>query len=247
MKTKTSVRNHVNAKKVISFLIVCIMFFSFIAPSTFAANSITGGFAGINTYSYCGHGSRAGASYCTNFSNGLNDIRLSINNISYTRSYNLANNNVTTNSISSASRVTFFVYSGHGVVLNTNYNNALHVNQPSSGSITSHSSLGETSSLINLKTTSISFPHKYVVLYTCNQLANSGSTTKQNMKGLTMLDAFFNAARRYQIQSSTPVIARAMGYSAAINDRISTSYNYAPAYSALPGSFGYLGDDVTVE
>lgn len=50
----------------------------------------------------------------------------------------------------------------------------------------------------------------------------------QNMKGLTMLDAFFNAARRYQIESSTPVIARAMGYSAAINDRISTSYNYAP-------------------
>ena len=279
MKTKTSVRNHANAKKVISFLIVCIMFFSFIAPSTIAANSITGGFAGINTYSYCGYGNRAGTSYCTNFSNGLNGIRLSLNNISYTRSYNLANNNVTTNSISSASRVTFFVYSGHGVVLNTNYNNALHVNQPSSGSITSHSSLGETSSLINLKTTSISFPHKYVVLYTCNQLANSGSTTKennifnmlngtrilfgfasqmyldsreatlftQNMKSQTLLDAFFNAARRYQTASSTPGIARAMGYTAAINDRISTSYNYAPAYSSLPGSFGYLGDDVTVE
>lgn len=112
MKTKTSVRNHANAKKVISFLIVCIMFFSFIAPSTIAANSITGGFAGINTYSYCGYGNRAGTSYCTNFSNGLNGIRLSLNNISYTRSYNLANNNVTTNSISSASRVTFLYIPG---------------------------------------------------------------------------------------------------------------------------------------
>ena len=45
----------------------------------------------------------------------------------------------------------------------------------------SHSSLGEkTSTRINKLTTSTTFNHKYVVLYTCNQLTNNASTAKAN-------------------------------------------------------------------
>lgn len=169
------------------------------------------------------------------------------------------------------------MYSGHGVIADTT-NNALHVNQPSSGATLSHATLGESSYLINLKTTSTSFPHKYVVLYTCNQLMNGGSTTKeanifkmlngtrmlfgfasqmyldsreatlftQNMKSQTLLNAFFNAAKRYQTANSTPVIARVMGYKLAANDYITTQYAYAPSYLSSPSSFGYLGNDVTI-
>ena len=166
------------------------------APSAFAANAITSGFAGINNYGNCGHADRAGVNYCNNFHAGLTNIRLSLNGITYSRSYNWSNNEVTTTKIANASQVTFFVYSGHGVVVDTTANNALHVNQPSAGSTLSHAALGEKSSyLINLKTTGTSFPHKYVVLYTCNQLANSGSTTKETnifkmLKGTRMLFGF---------------------------------------------------------
>lgn len=264
-------------KGIVSFLAIAMILS--VASSAFAANSITGGFAGINNYSNCGHEDRAGVNYCNNFHAGLNNIRLSLNNITYSRSYNWSNNEVTTTKIANASQVTFFVYSGHGIVVDTTTNNALHVNQPSAGSTLSHAALGEkTSYLINLRTTGTSFPHKYVVLYTCNQLANSGSTTKEtnifkmlkgtrilfgfasqmyldsreatlftkNMMGQTLLNAFFNAAKRYQPENSTPVIARVMGYKAAINDYVTTQYVYAPSYISSPSSFGYLGNDVTI-
>lgn len=273
-KTLHFIQRHIK-KGIVSFLAAAMILSA--APSAFAANSITSGFAGINNYGNCGHADRAGVNYCNNFHAGLTNIRLSLNGITYSRSYNWSNNEVTTTKIANASQVTFFVYSGHGVIADTT-NNALHVNQPSSGATLSHATLGESSYLINLKTTSTSFPHKYVVLYTCNQLMNGGSTTKeanifkmlngtrmlfgfasqmyldsreatlftQNMKSQTLLNAFFNAAKRYQTANSTPVIARVMGYKLAANDYITTQYAYAPSYLSSPSSFGYLGNDVTI-
>lgn len=273
-KTLHFIQRHIK-KGIVSFLAAAMILSA--ASSAFAANAITSGFAGINNYGNCGHADRAGVNYCNNFHAGLTNIRLSLNGITYSRSYNWSNNEVTTTKIANASQVTFFVYSGHGVIADTT-NNALHVNQPSSGATLSHATLGESSYLINLKTTSTSFPHKYVVLYTCNQLMNGGSTTKeanifkmlngtrmlfgfasqmyldsreatlftQNMKSQTLLNAFFNAAKRYQTANSTPVIARVMGYKLAANDYITTQYAYAPSYLSSPSSFGYLGNDVTI-
>lgn len=273
-KTLHFMQRHIK-KGIVSFLAAAMILSA--ASSAFAANAITSGFAGINNYGNCGHADRAGVNYCNNFHAGLTNIRLSLNGITYSRSYNWSNNEVTTTKIANASQVTFFVYSGHGVIADTT-NNALHVNQPSSGATLSHATLGESSYLINLKTTSTSFPHKYVVLYTCNQLMNGGSTTKeanifkmlngtrmlfgfasqmyldsreatlftQNMKSQTLLNAFFNAAKRYQTANSTPVIARVMGYKLAANDYITTQYAYAPSYNSSPSSFGYLGKDVTI-
>ena len=273
-KTLHFMQRHIK-KGIVSFLAAAMILSA--ASSAFAANAITSGFAGINNYGNCGHADRAGVNYCNNFHAGLTNIRLSLNGITYSRSYNWSNNEVTTTKIANASQVTFFVYSGHGVIADTT-NNALHVNQPSSGATLSHDTLGESSYLINLKTTSTSFPHKYVVLYTCNQLMNGGSTTKeanifkmlngtrmlfgfasqmyldsreatlftQNMKSQTLLNAFFNAAKRYQTANSTPVIARVMGYKLAANDYITTQYAYAPSYLSSPSSFGYLGNDVTI-
>ncbi|MCI6359694.1 MAG: DUF6345 domain-containing protein [Clostridiales bacterium] len=273
-KTLHFIQRHIK-KGIVSFLAAAMILSA--ASSAFAANAITSGFAGINNYGNCGHADRAGVNYCNNFHAGLTNIRLSLNGITYSRSYNWSNNEVTTTKIANASQVTFFVYSGHGVIADTT-NNALHVNQPSSGATLSHATLGESSYLINLKTTSTSFPHKYVVLYTCNQLMNGGSTTKeanifkmlngtrmlfgfasqmyldsreatlftQNMKSQTLLNAFFNAAKRYQTANSTPVIARVMGYKLAANDYITTQYAYAPSYNSSPSSFGYLGKDVTI-
>lgn len=273
-KTLHFMQRHIK-KGIVSFLAAAMILSA--ASSAFAANAITSGFAGINNYGNCGHADRAGVNYCNNFHAGLTNIRLSLNGITYSRSYNWSNNEVTTTKIANASQVTFFVYSGHGVIADTT-NNALHVNQPSSGATLSHDTLGESSYLINLKTTSTSFPHKYVVLYTCNQLMNGGSTTKeanifkmlngtrmlfgfasqmyldsreatlftQNMKSQTLLNAFFNAAKRYQTANSTPVIARVMGYKLAANDYITTQYAYAPSYNSSPSSFGYLGKDVTI-
>ena len=191
-KTLHFIQRHIK-KGIVSFLAAAMILSA--ASSAFAANSITSGFAGINNYGNCGHADRAGVNYCNNFHAGLTNIRLSLNGITYSRSYNWSNNEVTTTKIANASQVTFFVYSGHGVIADTT-NNALHVNQPSAGSTLSHAALGEKSSyLINLKTTGTSFPHKYVVLYTCNQLANSGSTTKETnifkmLKGTRMLFGF---------------------------------------------------------
>lgn len=273
-KTLHFIQRHIK-KGIVSFLAAAMILSA--ASSAFAANSITSGFAGINNYGNCGHADRAGVNYCNNFHAGLTNIRLSLNGITYSRSYNWSNNEVTTTKIANASQVTFFVYSGHGVIADTT-NNALHVNQPSSGATLSHATLGESSYLINLKTTSTSFPHKYVVLYTCNQLMNGGSTTKeanifkmlngtrmlfgfasqmyldsreatlftQNMKSQTLLNAFFNAAKRYQTANSTPVVARIMGYKLAVNDYATTQYAYAPSYLSSPSSFGYLGKDVTI-
>lgn len=163
-------------KKFISLIIAVCMLFC-MSIDAFAVPAVTGGFAGINNYSYCEFGNRAGASYVANFNSAL-VIMDSLGKIDYTLSYMKKNNDVTVSNCTGSGATTFFVYSGHGINYNST-NNALHVNNNSAKK--SHSSLGErTSTAINKLTTSTRFNQKYVVLYTCNQLTNGGSTTKAN-------------------------------------------------------------------
>lgn len=103
-KTLHFMQRHIK-KGIVSFLAVAMILSA--APSAFAANSITSGFAGINNYSNCGYEDRAGVNYCNNFHAGLTNIRLSLNGITYSRSYNWSNNEVTTTKIANASQVTF--------------------------------------------------------------------------------------------------------------------------------------------
>lgn len=160
------------AIKTIGLIMLCCVMLSPLHNAAAAVN-VTGGFAGVSNYGKCSYGNRAGRQYVTNLSNGL----AAIDTINYTESYKLTDNNVTVNAITNAAQATLFAYSGHGIVYNDISSNALHVNQPTSGSLT-HSQLGEKSGAINKITTSTNFNHKYVILYTCNQLTNGGSTQK---------------------------------------------------------------------
>ena len=178
---------------------------------------------------------------------------------------------VTVSNCTGSGATTFFVYSGHGINYNST-NNALHVNYNSSKK--SHSSLGErTSTAINKLTTSTRFNQKYVVLYTCNQLTNDGSTTKannilkmmngtrlmfgfasvmyldsreatrfvQNMQSMNIVDAYLDAANRYQAQrDGGDSIARIVGYNAARYDWITATSSYAPSAASNLSSFSIL-------
>lgn len=257
-------------KKLISLIIAVCMLFC-MSIDAFAVPAVTGGFAGINNYSYCEFGNRAGASYVANLNSAL-VILDSLGKIDYTLSYMKKNNNVTVSNCTGSGATTIFAYSGHGIVYNTTANNALHVNYNSSQK--SHSSLGEkTSTSINKLTTSTRFNHKYIILYTCNQLTNNGSTNKannilkmmngtrlicgfastmyldsreatrfvQNMEDMTIINAYLDAANRYQSQRSDgDSIARIVGYNAAKYDRITTSYSSAPSAANNLSSFSIL-------
>ena len=164
-------------KRLISIIIAICMFFC-MSIDAFAVPTVSYGCAGINDYSYCVHGDRSGAKYVTNLSLKLRNLNSS-GYISYRNGESLTNNEVTPGSISRASRSTFFAYAGHGIIFDAQ-NNALHTNA-SEVSLFPHWVNGEnTSELFNLITTKTRFPHKYVTLYTCNQLTNGGSTTKAN-------------------------------------------------------------------
>ena len=142
-------------KKLITAILAACMTFG-ISVDAFAAPSVTGGFAGINTYDYCSYGNRAGASYVKNLSAGI-DLIGRLGFIDYTKTYMYKNNEVTTSNCTGSNAVTFFAYSGHGIVYDYTANNALHVNY-NSGTTKSHTSLGEkTSTKINKLTTSTTF------------------------------------------------------------------------------------------
>ena len=259
-------------RKIGIFLLILILIF--IPIQTFALVSVTGGYVGINDYSKCTYGSRAGANYITELDEILH-VASANPGITYSRSYSYTNSAAKKTSVMNANRVTLFAYAGHGL----NYDaskNALHFNQPASGSAISHINyrLEEKEPSINLYTTEISFPHKYVILYTCNQLVDGGSTTKKQnilkmMNGTrlmlgfattmyldsregryfgsmlgekTIANAYIIAAERYQPQRSagSTTIARVAGYRSATNDRLNSSYSYAPSYTSSPSSFDNL-------
>jgi len=221
-------------KKLFTSISIVVLAFSLTVPAS-AVNSVTGGYFGISSYSYCGYGNRAGVSYVYNLSTSLAGVSLNNNNLQYTESYRAINNDVTTTNIAGASQVTFFVYSGHGL----NYSatsNALHVNKPSSGTTTSHSTLGEnTSTLINLKTISTSFCHKYVTLYTCNQLTNSGNSTKAvnilgMMNGTRLIMGF--ASTMYLDSREGTLYGTNMEYYTIVNSYIYAAQRYQPQRSS---------------
>lgn len=236
----------------------------------FAIPSVTGGFAGINNYGYCGYGNRAGATYVSNFNSALR-ILDSLGKIDYTLNYINLNNDVTVTNCTGAGATSFFVYSGHGIVYNST-NNALHVNYNSAKK--SHSTLGEkTSTSINKLTTSTRFNQKYVVLYTCNQLTNGGSTTKannilkmmngtrlmfgfastmyldsreatlfvQNMQSMSMINAYLDSASKYQKQRKDgDSIARVVGYKSANLDWVTVTNSNAPSAANNLSSFDII-------
>lgn len=212
-------------KRLISIVLsICMMFC--ISVDAFAATS--GGFAGISSYNYCGFGNRAGANYVKNLGAGLNFLnRLGF--INYTPSYMYLDNDVTVSNCTGSNAVTLFAYSGHGIVYDYTANNALHVNY-NSGSIKSHSSLGEkTSTKINKLTTSTTFRHKYVVLYTCNQLTNNASATKSNniikmMNGTRLILGF--ASTMYLDSREATLFTTKMRTSTIVNSFIAAAEYY---------------------
>lgn len=164
-------------KKFISLIIAVCMLFC-MSIDAFAAPTVSLGFAGINDYSYCSHDDRRGATYVLNLSVEFSSLS-SKGIIDYRPGGRYLNNEVTPGSIKRASRETFFAYAGHGIIFDS-LNNALHTNA-SEMNILPHVMQGEnTSENFNLITTKTKFPHKYVILYSCNQLANGGSTAKSN-------------------------------------------------------------------
>lgn len=145
-----------------------------------SAGVIKGGFAGISTYTgttygNCPHGNRAGAQYVNQLDSALSAYMpyYGLNN-TYTTAFYQTNNGVTQASVIGATSSTFFAYAGHGYGAGSTTPNAMHVYKPSSGTH-DHSN-----SSLNIETTEISFSHRYVTMYSCNWLANGGSTTKQN-------------------------------------------------------------------
>lgn len=164
-------------KRLIATIIAICMFFC-MSIDAFAVPVVSYSCAGINNYSYCIHDDRMGAKYVSNLALRLIDLSSS-GYISYRSGQHLYNNDVTPGSISRMNQATFFAYSGHGIVFDSQ-NNALHTNA-AEVSLFPHWVNGETTSeYFNLITTKTRFPHKYVVLHTCNQLTNGGSTTKAN-------------------------------------------------------------------
>ena len=261
--------------KKLRMLLMLTLSLLMLAGSAFAVPDVSVSLLGINDYSKCIHGDRAGATYVRNFSNAMKVIDTG-GTISYIEKYTKKDASVTTTSIKNAPATTFLVYAGHGLNFNST-NNSLHVNTTTSGK--THSQLGEaTSQEMNLITTNTKFTQKYVVLYACNQLTNGGNATKGNniinmmngtrlMMGFasrmyldsreatdfvrklernTICEAYISAAQKYQAQrSDASSIARIVGYTAAKNDRLRTSEAFAPKASTNPSKFGIL-NTVTV-
>ncbi len=257
-------------KRLTSIIIAICMFFC-MSIDAFAVPTVTGGFAGVGNYGYCSYGSPPGHVYVQNLNAGLRQLGNQAL-IDYSTSYIKVNNNVTIYNCAGLGATTFFAYSGHGIVYNYTTDNAMHVNYNSSQK--SHAVLGErTSTAINKLTTDTRFNQKYVILYSCNQLTNNGSTTKANnilkmmngtrlmfgfastmyldsreatsfvvkMRNSTISDAFFESAIKYQAQlKDGDAIARAVGYNAAKNDRLTSSYSYAPSAASNLSSFSIL-------
>jgi uncharacterized protein involved in type VI secretion and phage assembly len=204
-------------------LVICTL----IGTMQVSANAaiITGSFAGISSYTMCSYGNRAGKQYVQNFSSMLSTTEdlFDGDNWTFTENELLTNNEVTEAAIAALPRSTLFVYAGHGVVADT-LNNGLHLNNTTIG-VRNHSALGETSDEVNYLTTETSFLHKYVVLYSCNQLKNGNSTTKANnildmMDGTRLMMGF--ASTMYLDSREASLFAYEMNYRSIID-----AYTYA--------------------
>lgn len=261
--------------KILKIVLMLMLSMLMLVESALAAPDVSVSLTGIDDYSKCSYGDRAGASYITKFANALKVLDTG-GTISYLQTYVKKNGDVTTASIKNAPKTTIFAYAGHGLNYNAT-NNALHVNTTTSGK--THATLGEASSQeMNLITTKTTFTQKYVVLYSCNQLTNGGSGTKGTniinmmngtrlMMGFaskmyldsreatefgrklgtnTICEAYMLAAKKYQAQrSDASSIARIVGYTDAKNDRLRSNAAFAPKASTNPTKFGII-DTLTI-
>ncbi len=179
----------------ISMILAVVMIFSVFSVSA-SALDCTVGYAGVNNYKpYCSKGDRAGVNYCRNLDAQIQRIYISFGGTRTTK-FKYENNSVTkTNLLSTNNKpATWFIWSGHGFN-EWSDKNSFHL--PYYNGYT-HKSLvngGELNPNINFSTLDASFKHKYVVAYTCNWLANGGSTTKQEnifktMKGTRIMMGF---------------------------------------------------------
>ena len=169
-------------KVIICLLLAFTISFDLLALSAQAAVPVTGTFAGISDYTYCSHKDRMGAKYVQNLNDGLITLDAA-GHIDYSLlpggMYKDSAVNIDT--CLGIQRATLYAYSGHGLIYDT-LNNSLHMNDQIGTFQTYHSYLpnGDKCIYVNKRTQDIAFNHKYVILYTCNQLTNSGSTTKAN-------------------------------------------------------------------
>jgi len=162
-------------KNLIMFFVTIVPLFAF-SLNTYAMSA---GYLGIDDYTSvygsCSYTSgadspdRAGASYVTNLKNRISNY--------YTTTYFNTDSSVVEYNIRNASKVDLFVYSGHGIALNST-DNALHCFARSFGN-TWHNSSMEAYSDVNAITTDCSFNHNYVLTYACHWLENGTNSQKE--------------------------------------------------------------------
>ena len=239
-------------------------------PSGPGISSIGG--LGVNDYTNCEHGSRAGRSLVQKLS-----CRMPV---SINKEYLYYDANAYPSRFLNARKVDLFVYSGHGVA-KRNYK-APHF-YASSASKPSHTSSEDSDTVFRPFEASskyIRFNHKYVAMYTCNWLTWNGATQRTNcfstfasgcrqqlgfasrmfldsregnMFGYRMIDyaepiktAFFESAKSYQKQSDENVIARVATWNSASNDTFySGASGLAPGYSGNTSQYSYYTITVT--
>ena len=226
---RTAVKNNSYCLKI---CIVCLII-SLIPVKTFALTNVSGGFAAINNYSYCGYENRAGVNYVNELEEILK-VAAANPGINYSTSYKYLNAMANKQKVQNSGRVTLFAYAGHGLKVDTS-NNALHFNEPySSVSNKNHAKIdsnGENSYLINLRTTETKFNHKYVVLYTCNQLADQGVAAKKEnilkmMNGTRLMLGF--ASTMYIDSREGRYFGSMLGENTIINAYITAAKYYQP-------------------
>lgn len=215
------------------FLAVLLAFLVCVSLSTkaFASSVVTIDAVGLSKYGLCSYGDRAGGQYVDKLIGGIGENYSYIRNKVYTTGSTFSNK-VYKSDVLSANRnpSTLFVYAGHGVILSSS-TNAFHINDNTNNANHSTFSGGEksSSSPVNVKTTELANTnHQYMIAYTCNFLANGGSTEKQKniyrigarvlcgfastmyldsreglycgqlMGSQSVRSAFINAARKYQ-------------------------------------------------
>jgi hypothetical protein len=255
-------------KKAIILLAISMVFilsttFAYAAPGVASAGGL-----GVNSYSSCSYGDRAGASYL--------DSLLGRMPATITRAYSYKNDNAYPSRMTGASKVDLFIYSGHGVVKG-NYTTAHFRLSSASGSHPSHT----TSVASNeASTNTVRFTHAYVSMYTCNWLNFDASSRESNfwktfstgcriqcgfgstmyldsregnMFGYRMVDyietiktAFFNSAKNYQPQNSGTVKVRVAAHNSCKDDTFYAGYSGSVTSFSSSTSGNYASYSISV-
>ena len=162
-------------KKNISLLLCLALVLGFIFSNTTSALALTSGYCGISDYTGCDLGNRAGSQYVTNLQKAIKSKA--------TQSFKLVDGGANKYVFQSswAYSVDFFAYSGHGLSINTTSKNALHFRAVGNTTNAHTHTAGTNYDLTNAYTNEVRLTEtlKYATMYTCNNLTNNGSTSKQ--------------------------------------------------------------------